>query len=263
MVPRIGVLPGGGGRVDVSRQLGAVGVVEWFEHAEALTARVREGALHAVVTGLRDERGRSIAATLVELAAFRPTLPVVLHARISRPALEELCAVYAPGLRMECAIRPFGRLEPVLRHMLSQEYRPGVAPLLLQHFMPRMPEAVALFVALAILTAPARHSVEELATWSGVTPRTIDRRLRRAGMALPHVVVQSFAALDAIWLMTEYGWSAQRVQQVRAFPHASRVTRLLASYAGTRPSTLMEDGGFTAALEHVTRELLPGDAVSD
>jgi hypothetical protein len=263
MVLQIGVLAGGGGRVDVSRQLAAVGAVEWFERAEALTARAREGGLDAVVTGLRDEHGRSVAATLIELAAFRPTLPVVLHVRISRAALIELLAVSAPGLRMECVVRPFGRLEPALRHMLSPDYRPGVAPALLHHFMPRVPDTVALFVALAILAAPARRSVEELAAWSGVTPRTVDRRLRRAGMARPHVVVQSFAALDAIWLMTEYGWSAQRVQQVRAFPHASGVTRLLASYAGTRPSTLMEDGGFTAALEHVTRELLPEDVVSD
>lgn len=256
MAVRIGILAGGGSRADLSRQLAPIGAIEWFERAGCLLERARAGALHGVVAGLRDERGRSVAATLVELAAFRPTLPVVLHARLDRAALLELGAVFAPGLRMECVVRPFGRLEPVLRHMLTPDYRPGVAPVLLHHLMPRVPDRVALFIALAILTVAARPSVEELAAWSGVTPRTVGRRLRGAAMAPPHVVVQSFAALDAIWLMTEYGWSAQRVQQVRAFPHASRVTRLLASYAGTRPSTVMEDGGFAAALERVTRVVL-------
>jgi hypothetical protein len=256
MVLRIGVLAGGGGRADLSRQLAPVGTIEWFECTRSLLECARAGALDVVVTGLRDERARSVAATLVELAAFQPTLPVVLHARIDRAALVELCSVFAPGLRMECVVRPLGRLEPALRYVLSPDYRPGVAPVLLHHFMARVPDRVALFIAHAILAAPARRRVEELAAWSGVTSRTIDRRLRRAAMAPPHVVAQSFTALDAIWLMTEYGWSAQRVQQVRAFPHASRVTRLLASYAGTKPSTVMEDGGFVAALERVTRVLL-------
>jgi hypothetical protein len=259
MMLRIGVLTGGGGRDDVSRQLSPVGAVEWFERADALAACAAEGALDAVVTGLRDARGRAVTPMLVQLAADQPTLPVVLHTRINHGALMELLSVFALGLRIECVVRPFGRLEPVLRHMLSPVYRPGVAPLLLHHFLSHVPSVVVVFVALAILTASTRRSVEELAFWSGVTPRTIERRLRGADMASARVIMQSFAALDAVWLMTEYGWSARRVQQVRAFPHASSVTRLLASYAGTRPSTLAEDGGFAAALEHVTRVLLPAE----
>jgi hypothetical protein len=50
------------------------------------------------------------------------------------------------------------------------------------------------------------------------------------------------------------------VQTVRGFPHPSSVTRLLARYAGVRPATLREDGGFAAALEHVTRVLTSRDA---
>jgi hypothetical protein len=259
MALRIGVLGGGGSRDEVSRQLTPIGTVEWFERTDALVRCAVETALDAVVTGLRDQRGRSVAPMLVELAAVRPSLPVVLHARVDRAALVELLSVFALGLHMECVVRPFGRLEPVLRHMLSPAYRPGVAPLLLQHFLPRVPAAVSVFVALAILTASVRPSVEELAAWSGVSPRTIERRLRRADLASARSLARAFAALDAVWLMTEYGWSARRVQQVRGFAHASSVTRLLASYVGTRPSTLMEDGGFSAALEHVTRVLLAGD----
>jgi hypothetical protein len=56
-----------------------------------------------------------------------------------------------------------------------------VAPLLLHHFMPRVPHALALFVALAILEAPARRSVTELAARSQSSLRTIERHLRREG----------------------------------------------------------------------------------
>jgi hypothetical protein len=139
--------------------------------------------------------------------------------------------------------------------VLSPFYRPGVGSLLLQHFVPRAPTPVALFLAFAALSAPERRSVGELSSWTGLSSRTIDRRLRRHGWASAHVVLHAFSALDTIWLMTEYGWSARLVQRVRGFPHPSSVTRLLAAYAGTLPSTLIADGGFPAALEHVTRTL--------
>jgi hypothetical protein len=188
---------------------------------------------------------------------------IVLRSRWSftrgsnRSALHDLLAVFALGLRMECVVQPFARFAPMVRHVLSPAYRPGVAPLLLYHFVPLATPELAVFVALAILAARERRSVEELAAWTGVSPRTIERRLQRADWPPAFVVLHSFTALDAVWLMTEYGWSAQRVQRERGFATASSVTRLLASHAGTRPSTLAEDGGFAAALEHVMHRLVP------
>ena len=238
-------------------QLASFATVEWYERAADLVDGVAGESADAVVTDLRDEDGRSIAPTIVELAAMRPRLPIIIHTRIDRAAIDRLLATFTLGLRMECVVRPFARLEPTIRRMLAPKYRPGVAPLLLHHFMPHVPAALRTFVVLAILTAPERRTVEELARWCRMSPKTIGRRLRRAGWPGALVVVQSFAALDVTWLMTEYGWSARQVRKVRSFSHPSGVTRLLTTYAGTRPSTLMEDGGFPAALARVTATLLP------
>jgi hypothetical protein len=252
---RIGALIGDG-RDEVSKQLSPVGTIDWFERPEALVGRATEGVLDAIVTDLQDRDGRSIAPTIVGLAAYRPTLPVLLYARIDRAAIDALLAVFALGLRMECAVRPFVRLAPVLRYMLSPAYRPGVAPLLFHHLMPHVPAALTTFVVLAMLSAPARRGVEELATWTGSSIRTLERHLHDARWPTARVVMKSFTALDAVWLMTEYRWSARRVHVARAFPHPSAVTRLLATYAATTPATLIEDGGFDAALAHVTRVLV-------
>jgi hypothetical protein len=253
----IGVHTGSGPREEISRQLSSVGAIAWFTDAAQLVERAAEGALDAAVVGLTDEAGRSIAPTLVELAAHRPGLPVVVHAAVSSSTLDALCAAFALGLRLECAARPFALLHAVLQYVLAPSYRPGVAPLLLHRLMPLVPPRLGVFVALAILEAPARRRAAELATWTRQSARTIERRLAAAEWPTMRVVLQSFAALDAAWLMTQYGWSARRVQQVRGFVHPSGVTRLLAAYAGTKPSTLMDDGGFPAALDHVMRVLLP------
>lgn len=254
---KIGVLTGAGDHDDILRQLAAVGAVHWLDRADALIALGATGTVDAVVTGLRDEAGRSVAPLVVELAAKRPSLPVVLHTRLDRLALDELLAIFAPGLSMECVIRPFAPLAPTLERVLAPCYRPGVVPLLLQHFVARAPAPLALFLAAGALSAADRRSVQQVASWTRLSSRTIERRLRSHGWAFAHVVLQAFSALDAIWLMTEYGWSARLVHEVRRFTHPSAVTRLLASYAGTSPATLAADGGFPAALEHVTRTLAP------
>ena len=254
---RIGVLAGAGDREDVARQLGSLGAVDWLDAAGSLVSRAVDGALDVAVVGLRDEAGRSIAPAVTELAAHRPSFPVVLRTKLDHRALEELLAVFAPGLHMECAVRPFAPLALLVDRMRSPLYRPGVAPALLQHFVPSAPAPLAIFLTVAALTAPERRSVEEVASWTRVSPRTIERRLRSHGWASAHVVLHAFSALDAIWLMTEYGWPARLVQRVRGFPHLSSVTRLLATYAATRPSTLTADGGFRGALEQVGRMLSP------
>ena len=252
---RIAILTGAGSRHELSRQLAPFADVTWCGRSEELVAELRSGDLGAVIMGRCDERGRSVAPLAVDIADRRPSLPMIIHTRIDRAAMDGLLSVLTLGLRMECAVRPFARLERVVRFVLAPDYRPGVAPLLLHHFMPHVPAALVLFVALAILEAPARRSVGELAAWSHSSVRTIERHLQREGWPAAHVVMQSFSALDAVWLMTEYGWSAQRVQAARGFSHPSGVTRLLSTYAGTKPATLGVDGGFPAALEHVSRVL--------
>ncbi len=248
---RVGVLTGAGNHEDIMQQLSPLGTVEWCERTDALVGAAAGGRFDAVVTGPENEDGRSIAATLIDLAALCPALPVVVHSRVNLATIEKLIGVMAVGMRTECVVRPFARLEPVLRHMCSSAYRPSAVPLLLHHVMPVVPTVLKVFVALAILTAATRRGVDELARWSGSSPRTIERRLRSEEWPGAHAILRSFIALDALWLMTEYGWSARRVQIVRGFSHPSGVTRLLWTYAGTRPSTLFEDGGFSAALDHV------------
>lgn len=238
-------------RDQLGRDFAAVGGVEWYDAASAAVERVRRGGVDVVLCGLEDEAGRSIIATVVALAAAAPAVPVILSARVNRATMHKWLAVVATGLRLEPVIEPYQRLEPVVRRVIEPGFRPGVSAVLLQQFVPDAPTTLQVFVALAALGAPMRHSVERIALWSGVTPRTIERRLRRARWPSARTVLQSFTALDAVWLMTEYGWSARRVQQVRRFPHESSVTRLLARYVGLRPATLREAGGFPEALAHV------------
>jgi hypothetical protein len=254
---RIAVLGPIDGREDVVRELEPSAALEWYQRPDALVDHVPIRPMDAVILGLQDETGSSIVATVVEIAARRPSLPVVIYDRIDGATLRSVLAIFGVGLRMECAPRPHEGLATVLRRVTSPNYRPSVVPLLLYHFVGPAPKPLQLFLALAALSVPERRGVDEISRWCGVSLRTIERRLASARWPTARVVLHSFIALDAVWLMSEYGWSARRVHTVRGFAHASSVTRLLARYVGLRPSSLREDGGFPAALEYVTRALSP------
>lgn len=256
----IALLAGGGSRANVANELHGRGQLVWCPQIEDLLARADAGGIDAAIVGLEDETGRSIAPTLVELAARHPAIPALIHGRVDGATLGALLSVVPTGARVEWAVRPYERLEPVVRRLLSPDYRPGVAPVLLQRFVGTAPPTLRVFIAVAALSAAWRRPVERVTLWSGVSPRTIERRLLRAGWPSARTVVRSFAALDAVWLMSEYGWSARRVTRERLFAHESGVTRLVARYCGMQPATLREDGGFAAALAQVTQRLSAGDA---
>lgn len=251
----IAVLGDAAHRDETIRCIAPLGPVRWCDRADEILKRAGEGGVDAIVTGFEDETGRSIAPMLVAIAARDPRLPIVIHDRVTGGTLHKLLSVFTAGLRMTCAVQPHEDLGTVLERVLGPSFVPAVAPVLLQHFVGRAPAGLRLFVALAALASSSRRGVAEVAHWSGVTSRTIERRLKRAHWPAAHVVLQSFVALDVVWLMSQYGWSARHVQKVRGFSHPSAVTRLLARYSGVHPMTLREEGGFATAFEHVVEVL--------
>jgi DNA-binding phage protein len=253
----IAALTSGTAAHDVARQLARLGAVEQHDSAPALVARVAAGGVHVVVTELEDAAGRPVAPALLALAAREPALPVIVYARVNLTTFRPLLAVLTPGLRMECVVRPHEPLAPAVQRVRSPSFVPGIAPLLLQRFAVRAPPPLRAFVAVAALVASRRRCLEQVARWSGLTARTVERRLRRERWPSPRTVLQSFAALDAVWLMTEHDFTAREVARVRALPHPSTVTRLLERYCGCRPATLPESGGLAAALTQVGRLLAP------
>jgi hypothetical protein len=252
--PVIVVLVGRSGQSHVSHQLGSVASVQFSADADAVLTRASAGQIHAIVAELHDAAGRPITPFVVSLTARAPAVPLVIYDRADRDRMETLRTMLAPGIGVEFVVRPFEPLAPVMHRALGARLPPTVAPVLLHHVVSRAPPSLRVFLSLAALKAPTRRGVRHLALWSGMSPRTVERRLSRAGWATAQVILQSFRALDVIWLMAEYHWSARRVKEVRGFAHASVITRLTQRYGGgVTPATLRESGGFTAALDAVVR----------
>jgi len=253
--PVIGVLAGAGGvRDDIRRELASVGEVRFFEAPELLVSHAVAGKLDAIVTELQDERGDSVAPMVVALAGRAHSLPLILYMKkLNRATVDSLLAVLTPGLCMHSVIRQIEQLRPLMRWVLSSDPPPCVSAILAQRLLPKTTPELRPFTVLASLKASRRPSVAQLARGSGITVRTLERRLQREGWAHAHVIIQAFRAVDAAWLVTEYGWSARKVRQEREFASEGAVTRLMRRYCGVTPALIREGADFDTALANAER----------
>jgi hypothetical protein len=256
-MPRIGaLLPTAAARVEARRQLASVADVESTDAATLLT-RATRGTVNAVITESTDAAGLSVASFVISLAARAPQVPLLIYDRADRIRLAAVRALLIPGLPIDYVVRPVEPLAPVVRDALRAAMPPVVAPVLLQHVVGYAPGPLRVFLTLAACKAPTGRGAAQLAQWGGVSLRTIERRLRRLGWASAHAILQSFRALDVIWLMSEYGWSARRVQLARGLSHPSVITRLTRRWGGgVTPRTIHETGGFDASLSAVLASVM-------
>jgi hypothetical protein len=239
----------------VARQLSRIAEVRFVESAAALADAGASGAVAVVITELGDESGRSIAPMIVELTARAPTVPIIIYDALNRPTIDRLTEILAPGLAIDFVLREAEPLGSTVRQALSAPLPPTASPILFQHFVRLAPLPLRVFVAVAALKAPTGRGLDHLAQWSGITRRTAARRLAAAGWQPPSVVLQTFRALDAVWLMTVCDWSARRVQELRRFSNPSAVGRLMRRYLGLAPLELRDMGGFEAALDVAERAI--------
>jgi hypothetical protein len=233
----------------VTRQLSRVADVQFVESAASLVRVTVSGSIATVVTELHDEVGRSVAPLIVELVACAPSVPIVLYDTLTRPAIDQLTQILVPGLAIDFVLRDVEPLGTTVRQALATGLPPSVSPVLLERFLPLAPQSLRVFMAVAALKAPSGRGLEHLALWSGITRRTVARRLASAGWQPPSVLLQTFRALDAVWLMAVCGRSARQVQELRRFSTPSSVGRLLRRYLGLAPLELRDEGGFAAALD--------------
>jgi hypothetical protein len=245
----------------VTRQLSRVADVHFVENAATLVQAGIAGDVAAIITELGDESGRSVAPMVVELTARAPRVPIVLYDTLTRPGVDRLTEILVPGLSIDFVLRDAEPLAGAVRRALSAPMPPSVSPILLQRFLPLAPLSLHVFLAIAALKAPSGRGLEHLSHWSGITRRTAGRRLAAAGWQAPSVLLQTFRALDAVWLMTVVGWSARRVQELRGFSNRSSVGRLMRRYLGLAPLDLRESGGFAVALEIAERALVGNNTV--
>lgn len=210
------------------------------------------GGFDAVVSGVRDAAGAPVAPAVAALQSHVPGLRVLFHVALSRGGARELVTAAGSGARAEYVLPPVERLDAAVERLLAP-HPSSAGGTLVTRLASGVPAAVRPYVTVCALRATPRLSVRAAAEWSRVGVRTLERRLRGAGLPAAGFVLRASAGLHAAWLLDVHDWPAKRVVAEMRFSHASALTRLMRRYCGCTPSTLHEEGGFDAALDRVAR----------
>jgi hypothetical protein len=251
------VMRAGADRGAIGQQLALVAVVRFLDSVDALDAAITDGAIHVVVTDVDAWRGR-MAALRAGATRSRPLgAPLIIYDSAERLTIDALPALIIPGMPSEFVVCPVEPLLPAVRRAIADDLPPSVGPVILRRLLPLAPVSLRVFLSLAVLKATTGRGVDQLARWSRISPRTVERRLARAGWETAQVVLQTVRALDAVWLMSEHQWAARRIQRVREFAHSSSITRLMQRYLGDlTPAGVREGSGFDSALDFACRALV-------
>jgi hypothetical protein len=256
--PVVGVvLRGGGDRSVIGEQLAHATVLRYLDSMDAVGEAMVGGPIDVVVADADALRAGIVGWRQRAAGSGLGRVPIVVYDRADRLTIDALPALMVPGLRIEFVVRPAEPLPPALRRVMTGGQPSSAVPVILRRLLPLAPSPLRVFLAIAVLKATSGRGVDQLARWSRVSPRTVERRLVRSGWATARVVLQTVRALDAVWLMSEHGWPARRIQRLRHFAHASSITRLMQQYlGGLTPARVREGAEFETALEYACNALV-------
>jgi hypothetical protein len=256
--PAVGVvLHGDIDRSLIGEQLAYVAVLRYLDSMDAVAESVVGAPIDVVVTDADALRAGIAGWRQRESKSGTGRVPVVVYDRADRLTIDALPALMVPGLRIDFVVRPAEPLLPAVRRAIAGGQPSSAVPAILRRLLPLAPSPLRVFLAIAVLKATSGRGVDQLARWSRISPRTVERRLVRSGWATARVVLQTVRALDAVWLMSEHGWPARRIQRLRQFAHASSITRLMQRYlGGLTPAGVREGAGFESALEYACNALV-------
>ena len=251
------LLRGSSNRNVIGEQLAYDAVLRYLDSMDAVAEAMTGGPIDVVVTDADSLRAGIAGWRQRGAGGGLDRVPMVVYDRADRLTINALPALMVPGLRVEFVVRPEEPLLPAVRRVMAGRQPPSAVPVILKRLLPLAPSPLRVFLAIAVLKATSGRGVDQLARWSRVSPRTVERRLVRSGWATAQVVLQTVRALDAVWLMSEHGWPARRIQRLRRFAHSSSITRLMQRYlGGLTPAGVREGEGFEAALDYACDALV-------
>lgn len=182
--PSVGVvLRGSGDRSVIGEQLAYVTVLRYLDSMDALADAMAGGPIDVVVTDAGTLRAGIAGWRKRGAGGGWGRMPVVVYDRADRLTVDALPALMVPGLRIEFVVRPAEPLLPALRRVMAGGQPSSAVPDILRRLLPLAPSPLRVFLAIAVLKATSGRGVDQLARWSRVSPRTVERRLVRSGWA--------------------------------------------------------------------------------
>lgn len=231
-------------------------------YVHALERVVETERVSCVVTELRDADGVRVDATLRRIHERFPALPVLVSMPFDPDAMREVVDIVARIGPIRLVIRPFEDLaSAMLQAAAVAPEEPATRALLalLGRYATRSLQRVIEVVSEVPHTAP---SVTEVCRRAHLPRRTINDRLRRAGLPTLERLLGWSRVLHALWRIDGGHSKVDAVSVQLGFNSGSALRHMVKRYTGLAPSQIHAVGGFDYALPLLEAELASGTAAT-
>lgn len=203
--------------------------------------------VNAVVVGLLDRAGASVAPLIAKARKRYPDLRMVMNVPATPTALRQVPAALRAGAS-EVSIQGYDRLGDLVETVLAPDWQPGAGLALLETVPPIVPENLKAFTIACALKGSPRLTVERAAHWVRTSPRTIRSRLRRAGLSSPLAFVRYCSAAHATCLLYPQRLHPNRVVERMRFGTRRALHDLIEQYSTNTPDVVPDRWAYAALL---------------
>ena len=207
-----------------------------------LVAAVADGVASIVVAEWRDASGAIIEATIRDLHADYPAVPILVYAPLTPRGARDMLAGARAGAT-DVVIANFDDIGLALRHRIAAAQTAALADHVVSRLAPLVPESVARMLGFFFRHAQSAPTVAATAVALRVHRKTLALHCARAGLATPSALCCWARLILAAQRLEDPSRTTERAALELGFPSGSAFRKMLKRYTRLSPSDVRERGG--------------------
>jgi AraC-like DNA-binding protein len=224
--------------------------VEFADTASEIIDRITNGRVDAVIVGLHNERGESLAPAAQSIRHRFPFVTVVFYLSLVGADVREALELASSITPSAVIIRDIDDVTSILTQVVLGTRESGAA----SHIV-ALVNRVAAPGLNDTLSFMARHTarpltVADVAQYSGVSRRTLFNRFRRAGLPTVARCIHWLRILHAIARLDSPHVTVEQVADQLEFASSSTLRHLIKRLTSMTASEIRSAGGFWYLLHH-------------
>lgn len=224
--------------------------------SDELLRSVEAGDVSIVVADLRDANGASTLPALLAVQRRDASIPVVVMVSLTPAGTRDVADAMRAGLHAMLVIRGHERLERAVAEALRRTRDLDAGPAIIGAVAPVVPAVGRSLVTFAAIHGMQPVTVREAAGALGISVRTLEERLGRAGMLPPKRLLGWCRALHAAWQLDVFGRTTKRVAADLQWSSVPALYKHLAGYGGMTPTAIRAEAGFAGMLREFSSLLI-------
>jgi hypothetical protein len=220
-----------------------------------LTQLARSGRLTGVVTDLACWFSDGFGELRELVTRSTAQIPLCVAFDLCPASARQIVALADAALDLRLVLRGFDDVMLSISEMLEGDPAQRPERAVIRLFTERSSTATVPILLGAALIGRRRSDVRRLATLSGSSVRTLNRRLETEALPTARVLLGWSLALYASWRMEVFGWSAKRAADGAGFRDVDVFATFVKRNTGTRPAGMLSQGGFSASVERCRQAL--------